>query len=70
MKRVVRIASVAQHSRHGRDDCAAMLPDERVAHLLRMCEQMFGNQTTGLLRVARVHRLRKLPRRAATRAHA
>ena len=35
-----------------------MSPNERVAHLLRMCDRTFAGQTSGLVRVARVRRIR------------
>ena len=69
MQRVVRLSSVAAHGQHGWEDCAAMQPDERVAHLLRMCERMFAGQTNGLLRVAHVRKLRRLRPTATRRAH-
>jgi hypothetical protein len=58
MQRIVRIATVARHSQHGREDCAAMSPNERVAHLVRLCDQMFADCGEKLRRVARVRRMR------------
>ena len=65
MQRIVRIASVTRHGQHGREDCAAMRPNERVAHLVRMCDQMFADCDSRLRRVARVRRMRHHARHLA-----
>ena len=66
MERLVRISSVAGHDRHGWDDCAAMQPNERVAHLVRMRDRAFTGETNGLCRVVQVRRM-KSSRHVVTR---
>ena len=68
MQRIARISSIAMHGRHGLDDCAAMTPNERVAHLVRMCDRAFADQTSGLRRVARIRRLKGHTPRTASQA--
>jgi hypothetical protein len=57
MQRIVRIASVASHGRHAREDWAAMSPNGRVALLERMRTSGLAGSDRGLRSIVRVRRL-------------